>query len=466
MLTFKRKFWDAVLSGEKTQTLRIWKTLRIRENQKSYAPGIGPLWIDSIEEVSFEELTDADAIPDGFSSIEALRKEIRAIYGSNPIGTLYRVRFHLLPPEPKDPLGPKPVFYDTLETVELSKEHSDFRTKCSGSVQDADAKNSASVSDAAGPRPSRTSRKKGTSRIHDRADRGFQQDPASISELPVSGARSAKTRTHSRAAARKKTSAEKNAVSQEVSGIALWKSWGFVPMHTDLQSGTPKWIGMKNKENEAVLCGTEKSASPNEIPTAYSFQTETAGRPPKSALEIASRIKIRIVQDAQNLNEAAGVQGPEARDLNEAAGALGPEARDLNEAAETISQNETAEDRSSNQKPESTFSQQKRNAEPMFTEAEIVEKMIRRCRIHRNVCDWNHEPGKSQDFFALFIQAPRNERGVPILNGLRLRTLMRSQISEQDWEEICWIAAEVCDAWNEWQYAVEHWPFPVKSDGE
>ncbi|MBO5437085.1 MAG: ASCH domain-containing protein [Thermoguttaceae bacterium] len=79
MLTFKRKFWDAVLSGEKTQTLRIWKTLRIRENQKSYAPGIGPLWIDSIEEVSFEELTDADAIPDGFSSIEALRKEIRAI---------------------------------------------------------------------------------------------------------------------------------------------------------------------------------------------------------------------------------------------------------------------------------------------------------------------------------------------------------------------------------------------------
>lgn len=43
---------------------------------------------------------------------------------------------------------------------------------------------------------------------------------------------------------------------------------------------------------------------------------------------------------------------------------------------------------------------------------------------------------------------------------------MRSQISEQDWDEICWIAAEVCDAWNEWQYAVEHWPFPVKSDGE
>lgn len=94
-----------------------------------------------------------------------------------------------------------------------------------------------------------------------------------------------------------------------------------------------------------------------------------------------------------------------------------------------------------------------------LSEDEVAEKIIRRCRINRNVCDWNHEPGKSQDFYALFLQSPRNSEGIPLLDGYRLRYLMRGKVTEEQWEEICWIASEVCTAWTEWQYAVEHWKF-------
>jgi hypothetical protein len=80
MLLFKRKFLDAIRSGEKTQTIRLWKHRMMRSGQRSYIPGIGPIQITSVEQVEVDDLTDADAVPDGFATAVALRKELRTLY--------------------------------------------------------------------------------------------------------------------------------------------------------------------------------------------------------------------------------------------------------------------------------------------------------------------------------------------------------------------------------------------------
>ncbi|MEO0529163.1 MAG: ASCH domain-containing protein [Planctomycetota bacterium] len=81
VLLFKRKFLDAIRCGEKTQTIRLWKHRMMREGQRSYIPGVGRIRITVVESVQFDELTDEDAVPDGFSDAGALKNELRSIYG-------------------------------------------------------------------------------------------------------------------------------------------------------------------------------------------------------------------------------------------------------------------------------------------------------------------------------------------------------------------------------------------------
>jgi hypothetical protein len=80
MLLFKKKFLDAIRSGEKTQTIRLWKFRRMKAGQRSYIPGIGPIRITAVDPVKVDGLTDADAIPDGFTSAASLQAELRTIY--------------------------------------------------------------------------------------------------------------------------------------------------------------------------------------------------------------------------------------------------------------------------------------------------------------------------------------------------------------------------------------------------
>lgn len=81
MLLFKKKFLPAIRSGEKTQTIRLWKFRHMRAGQRSYIPGVGAIRITAVEPVDIDALTDADAIPDGFPSATALQQELRTIYG-------------------------------------------------------------------------------------------------------------------------------------------------------------------------------------------------------------------------------------------------------------------------------------------------------------------------------------------------------------------------------------------------
>ena len=97
MLLFKRKFLDAIRSGEKTQTIRIWKHRMMRAGQRSYIPGVGGVRITEVAQVELDSLTDADARPDGFTTAEALRHELASIYGEKLESgyEAFRVRFEI-----------------------------------------------------------------------------------------------------------------------------------------------------------------------------------------------------------------------------------------------------------------------------------------------------------------------------------------------------------------------------------
>jgi hypothetical protein len=101
MLLFKKKFLDAIRKGEKTQTIRLWRHCRLRSGQRSYIPGVGYIRITQVEPVELDELTDADARPDGFASIAELRAEIDRLYaGQLAEGhKAYRIVFEVMPPE-------------------------------------------------------------------------------------------------------------------------------------------------------------------------------------------------------------------------------------------------------------------------------------------------------------------------------------------------------------------------------
>ncbi len=97
MLLFKKKFLPAILSGEKTQTIRLWKHRRMRAGQRSYIPGVGYIRVTQVEEVQLKELTDADARPDGFATADALRAEIAQLYPEQLADghKAFRVVFHI-----------------------------------------------------------------------------------------------------------------------------------------------------------------------------------------------------------------------------------------------------------------------------------------------------------------------------------------------------------------------------------
>jgi hypothetical protein len=98
MLLFKKKFLPAIQSGQKTQTIRLWKYRRMRPGQRSYIPGVGYIRITEVEEVQLDELTDEDARPDGFETAEGLRAEIARLYPKQLAEgyKAYRIVFELL----------------------------------------------------------------------------------------------------------------------------------------------------------------------------------------------------------------------------------------------------------------------------------------------------------------------------------------------------------------------------------
>lgn len=98
MLLFKKKFLDAIRSGRKTQTIRLWKACRLRTGGLCYIPGVGYTRVTDIAVVKLEELTDEDAQLDGFDSAAALLHEINHLYADRVRDgyRAYRIRFQVM----------------------------------------------------------------------------------------------------------------------------------------------------------------------------------------------------------------------------------------------------------------------------------------------------------------------------------------------------------------------------------
>ena len=101
MLLFKKKFLPAIRSGEKTQTIRLWSCRRMRAGQRSYIPGAGYIHVTEVDPIQLDALQDADALPDGFATADALRQELHTLYADQLLAgwQAYRIRFELVPKE-------------------------------------------------------------------------------------------------------------------------------------------------------------------------------------------------------------------------------------------------------------------------------------------------------------------------------------------------------------------------------
>ena len=99
MLLFKKKFIEPILLGAKTQTIRLWRRCRVQVGKRTYIPGAGYIMIDSVDTIRLDELTDTDALLDGFPNATALQAEIQALYEEELQQGFqaYRVRFTRLP---------------------------------------------------------------------------------------------------------------------------------------------------------------------------------------------------------------------------------------------------------------------------------------------------------------------------------------------------------------------------------
>ncbi len=101
MLLFKKRFLAAIRAGSKTQTVRLWQHCRMKAGQRSYIPGVGYIRVLAVDAVQLNELTEADAVADGFASAQLLRDEIEALYPQELAAghQAYRVRFRLFSAE-------------------------------------------------------------------------------------------------------------------------------------------------------------------------------------------------------------------------------------------------------------------------------------------------------------------------------------------------------------------------------
>ena len=79
-LFFKKPLQEAIREGRKRTTIRRWARPLVQAGAEAYAPGVGWLAIESVESVELEQLSDADAVADGFDSHARLMAALDTLY--------------------------------------------------------------------------------------------------------------------------------------------------------------------------------------------------------------------------------------------------------------------------------------------------------------------------------------------------------------------------------------------------
>ncbi|MEM0014732.1 MAG: ASCH domain-containing protein [Zestosphaera sp.] len=101
VLAFRREYGRSILLGKKTTTVRLRSNLREGEvvDVKVGDVHVGRAYIENVVTKRVRELSDADALNDGFRSKEDLILELKKIYGGGRITDdteVKVIRFRLL----------------------------------------------------------------------------------------------------------------------------------------------------------------------------------------------------------------------------------------------------------------------------------------------------------------------------------------------------------------------------------
>jgi len=92
-MTFTRRLRDGVRRGQITCSVRIWQRPRVRVGGR-YRMEEGEIEVDSIRQISIQDITHQLAIESGFLGVIDLLKIAKHGPGDN----VYLIRFHYIPP--------------------------------------------------------------------------------------------------------------------------------------------------------------------------------------------------------------------------------------------------------------------------------------------------------------------------------------------------------------------------------
>jgi hypothetical protein len=92
-MMFARQLRDGIRRGRIRCSVRVWMQPRVKAGHR-YKMDDGSIVVDSIEQITRNDITHDLARESGFESVEALMKIATHGRGEN----IYLVRFHYLPP--------------------------------------------------------------------------------------------------------------------------------------------------------------------------------------------------------------------------------------------------------------------------------------------------------------------------------------------------------------------------------
>ena len=98
-MLFKNWVLDGIRAGKITLAFRCWTRPTVRAGSSLRTP-IGILAIEDVEAIELDEISREDARRAGFDTPEALLAELR----KRRDGILYRIRFHVAGPDPREAL--------------------------------------------------------------------------------------------------------------------------------------------------------------------------------------------------------------------------------------------------------------------------------------------------------------------------------------------------------------------------
>lgn len=99
IIKFKTQFYNQIINKEKTQTIRYWKSCKLKNNDNIICDfGYNKInaIIENITYKTFNEITDNEIIADGFKSKIELLNTLKKFYSDfNENKKLYLIKFKI-----------------------------------------------------------------------------------------------------------------------------------------------------------------------------------------------------------------------------------------------------------------------------------------------------------------------------------------------------------------------------------